>query len=221
MNPDLEHLLANFEQTIQATLEMPDDEAHDALVDLISRLKEIPEAERDARASYALGYAWYNMPGESERRSTEIEHWLGRALELEPGNQNARLYLGHHLFSIQRYAEARRLLTAIPAGALESLGQRWWALKVQELIACCEIYLDPNFFDTRLVKNVCRGYAEAAPGTAVPTELVEALMWALGKTMEPTTKNFIADATIFLMDKMGLRDQLARGLQCQDEGEPE
>ena len=154
------------------------DEAHRHLMSIILELEAAFANDPSARISYAIGYCWYNASDVPERVH-QAEIWLRRALEIDPTEQYARLYLGHLLFDEKSYQDARRLFAAIPSGHFTSLGQYWRDLKVREILVACDIYLSPESVGLDALWQIMNDYEkEPNDNTAVPVELIRSVTWA-------------------------------------------
>lgn len=220
MDHELTTLLGRVEAAVEASFGMDADEASGAIRELIRELRAHPAGENNAPYCYGLGYCWYNMPEDSAERRAETETWLRRALTLDPGHLDARIFLGYHLFDQKRYAEAGELLRGVPAGAGGDPAEPWQDLKTRELIACCAIRLDPDGADPALIKAVCKEYLTADPeDSVVPAELLETLAWAVKHARRPEAKALAADACIALMNKLGLGEEFEGEIRKQNEGE--
>lgn len=110
-----------------------------ALTEAIVRLPAT--AAKPAELAYALGYAWYLMPENTEERRVQTQQHLTEALRLQPNHLYARLYLAHHYFDTNQFALALPLLVAFDAREFSALGQGWRDVKVAELILCCLLEL--------------------------------------------------------------------------------
>jgi len=95
------------------------------------------EAERTAKTCFALGYAWYLLPEDSQIRHEQVLRNLGEALRLQPENPYARLYLAHHYFDLGQFALALPILREFRPDFFEGFDQGWRDVKIAEMALCC------------------------------------------------------------------------------------
>jgi tetratricopeptide (TPR) repeat protein len=105
----------------------------------IDLLEAVPEGELSSELAYVLGYAWYNLPKGAPEQSTKVERALRLAIQRDPSNSYASLYLGHHLFDAGRYSEALEHFRSISPFYFRLRGQQWRDVKLEELKACCAL----------------------------------------------------------------------------------
>lgn len=94
-------------------------------------------AERSAKICFALGYAWYLLPEDSQIRHEQVLRNLGEALRQQPENPYARLYLAHHYFDLGQFALALPILQEFRPDFFEGFGQGWRDVKIAEMALCC------------------------------------------------------------------------------------
>ncbi|MDR2260168.1 MAG: hypothetical protein LBE06_04380 [Azoarcus sp.] len=121
--------------------ELTDDEnvKRKALRAAIGLLAEMDAPSADV--SYALGYAWYLMPDETEERRRQVFRHLDAALQKMPEHLYARMYLAHHYFDTSQYAFALPILQGFGPEDFAAKGQEWRDVKVAELILVCLLEL--------------------------------------------------------------------------------
>ena len=91
--------------------------------------------------NYALGYAWYNYPGDKKERDDKLIEYFERVLSINPSHDFANLYLGHYFFDKARYREAQSCFKKVNAER-SFPKQIWRKLKLDELLLCCHIRVD-------------------------------------------------------------------------------
>jgi hypothetical protein len=69
--------------------------------------------------------------------------------------------LGRFYFDEGRYAEALSLFQQVDENYFEDIGQRWRILKNQELILCCQFYLNPGGIADVELETLCMAYEKA------------------------------------------------------------
>lgn len=89
------------------------------------------------RVAYAIGLAWYNLSAETVERVANATRCLELAIERDPKDWYAFLYLGHLHFDRGLYAEALEQFLRIPDLAFSENNQGWRDLKRKELCVCC------------------------------------------------------------------------------------
>jgi hypothetical protein len=130
----------------------------------------------NANLHHMMGLCWYWDNQDSKEGKPFAEQSFKSALELEPANQYANLYLGHVYFDTARYAEALRLFSKLDAGYFEEVSQRWRNLKNAELILCCRMYLNLEDVKPSEVEEMClmyeSVYQEDSSEPPVPIEIL-------------------------------------------------
>jgi tetratricopeptide (TPR) repeat protein len=85
------------------------------------------------KVAYALGYAWYMMPGNHLEKA---EEYLRSALLRAPEHLYARLYVKYCCFDTRRYNEALALLKSFDPNEFSKFDQAWRDVKNAELAGC-------------------------------------------------------------------------------------
>lgn len=126
----------------QGDIESRDDCAnlyYQEAIDLLAKyLKTNPS---DADANYMLGYVWYCFRSNEEKRYSEVEKNLLKAISLDSSHNFSNLYLGHLYFDHEMYREALERFRNVDTEEFVKLNQLWRGLVVDELILCCKLFL--------------------------------------------------------------------------------
>ncbi len=104
---------------------------------VISFAGENPHVLTYTRAAYILGYAWYCTPEATNERYVNVKKYLELAIQQDPSDWYAFLYLGHLYYDYKEYRAALEQFLRIPNLAFEANDQRWRNLKIKELCVCC------------------------------------------------------------------------------------
>lgn len=140
-------------------------------IDLLSTLDM-----SSAKIAYALGYAWYLVPEDTQFRNAAILRFLSAALRAQPDHRYARLYLAHWYFDTGQFSRALPLLLEFAPAEFASHQQPWRDVKNAELILACVLALqDVSQIDgavQELLQRVSRLDADQLPR---PAELVAVL----------------------------------------------
>ncbi len=103
-----------------------------------------PTILEEPRAQYILGYCYYNLVDVEPEAASRSEQAFLAALEKNPDDDYAKLYLGHLAFDLSQFELALRWFDSIPNQAFSAHGQPWRDLKRQELRICCLVRLGRN-----------------------------------------------------------------------------
>jgi tetratricopeptide (TPR) repeat protein len=167
---EFKHAVRLYEESVCADAEKKVQLVGEAVALLQKCVADAPD---DAEYAYALGLCWYDYPEPNPARSSNVEKFLKRALELSPGHQFALLYLGHLYFDERRYREALERFESVSPDFFEKLDQQWRVLKLEELILCCRLYLHPQEVASKDVDSLCQTYeAVGSINAPVPVEIV-------------------------------------------------
>jgi hypothetical protein len=122
-------------------------------------------------AAAAIGYFWYMIPGDDRERTVKGRRWLELALERDPQEHLARLYLAHFEFDESRYERARDLLQALPKDWGARRFQVWRDLKNRELLLAIDLELDGKVDRGELSRLIADHTAAKEEDRANPDEL--------------------------------------------------
>lgn len=181
------HALRDVHEHLAASAAHEDLDKRVALVEKALFIAQSYEQENpsNAEASFALGLCWYNYPATSQERTENIEKWLRKAIEIEPNHQFANLYLGHFFFDEGRYDEALIRFEQVNPIHFKEIDQTWRAIKLRELVICCQLYLEWQQVSSSAFQKLLGEYLslsiEEAPH---PVELVSCLV-SLSRTINP------------------------------------
>jgi tetratricopeptide (TPR) repeat protein len=130
----------------------------------------------DPEVYYYLGYSHYLLLGNSAERSSNIEKYFGKFLELAPANLYGRLYLGHFYFDEEAYQQALDIFTGLLDSKVEFIekDQFWRFVKLIELIACCCFYLKKyELFASYLEEFLDQYTVSEKDQVAIPLEIAK------------------------------------------------
>jgi tetratricopeptide (TPR) repeat protein len=178
-------------------------------------IRYLESAPDDPEFNYAAGLVMYNSFVEDEPYGSLAEKYLGKAIDLEPSHQFARLYLGHYYYDTGQYGKALSCFEMVDAKVFLALNQKWRLLKLQELMLCCKLRLQPQSITEDDFRTLIREYIKSSPEDApVPSELLR----VLAETKESpvwqiVNRNLIRDLVVEMVERLGfgqaLRDLIA------------
>jgi hypothetical protein len=147
--------------------------------------------------SLLRGYIGYQFPC-AATTGIDVRYELESALELEPGNTTACLYLSHYHYDTRSYGLAISYLERIDVGKYVQAGQVWRALKILEMKLAAQIHLSVSRVNPDEVLNFVRKLrSSGAESVAVPLELVQALVASKSELAriwtEPTLRKVVLD----------------------------
>lgn len=187
----------------------PDSQSRAELADLLTQLRLEPKS--DAETSLLLGYLAYHFPDPSTA-DIDVENELKDALSRDPQNITANLYLAHHYFDTEKYADALTYLERIDEASYQQIGQVWRSLKICELKLCARLNIAPSSVaPDELVSFLQKLLAEEVDHVAVPTELVDALLKnksALAEIWTVSCRNVVASLLRTAIDRIARPDTL-------------
>jgi hypothetical protein len=166
---ELRRIEAFWEEIDQAAEAKDVEQRRKGIEAVTAKLAEEAARNRTAPLLFLLGYAWYFHPDRLQSLPIQerLENALQFALELEPTNARAHMYLGHEAFDLRKHAEARSHFEKVELGQLGT----YWAMKVREMLVCCAIAIDGLAAALNDLDEYVR-IAEAHPPPDVwPTEL--------------------------------------------------
>ena len=96
----------------------------------------------DPRIYYLIGYAYYAHPDRMKCSDIQAKMMRSfeRALELQPEDSLALMYLGHNAYDLGRYDEAQSWFDRVDAASLDEMMR----LKLREMQLCCCMRLSPD-----------------------------------------------------------------------------
>lgn len=129
----------------------------------------------DVDSRLLRGYALYHFGPELNIAET-CEADLLSVVGADPANITALAYLGYFYFDSGKWNLARSFLLRVPLDRYCSEGQQWRALKIRELIACCDLMMGKVEVASTQIAPLIEDLLRADPAEcAVPTELMRAL----------------------------------------------
>ena len=146
----------------------------EAVSGLLNRVDECDGST--AEKSLLRGYIAYHLPCDATR-DVNVESELEAVLAFEPRNTTAHLYLAHHHFDSRNFSEALKNLRQIDVDKYIAIGQKWRALKIEELVLAAMIHLSPRSVSPDDVIHFSDELlAAGTEHSAVPLELVNSLL---------------------------------------------
>jgi hypothetical protein len=100
-------------------------------------------APRDSKIAYTLGLVYYNHPTQvedAEGYRSQAIGWFSRAVEWDPGNTIAQLYIAHCLHDRKEWLCAIAEYEKIDLDRLARAWPAWRAVKCREQLAQCYAY---------------------------------------------------------------------------------
>jgi tetratricopeptide (TPR) repeat protein len=173
-------MLERFWQKVDLALELldiDDDLMTHRLQDCLHELQAVPVTRRDSDYFHLCGYICYSK---RPQQLHEAERYFKAALELDPFNAYARLYLGHCYYDSGAYQLAMECFLLVEKGDLPEFLQ----MKVDEMVVCCNLRM--SLFTCGLVDEVrefLRTYAPQNYCEDYPFELQKTL-GLLGENLE-------------------------------------
>jgi tetratricopeptide (TPR) repeat protein len=123
----------------------PDLDQRKAIADEAERVLHaaLELSPRDSRVAHALGLLFYNRPSSAEDpdeyQSRAID-WFSRAIEWDPGNAMAQLYLAHCFHDRKDWPRAILEYEKVDLERLARDWPAWRAVKCREQLAHCYAY---------------------------------------------------------------------------------
>lgn len=137
-----------------------------------------------AETQYALGYAWYLQPVETDLRDQNILKHLKMAIYLDPAHRYARLYMAHNYFDKKEFADALQILLKFESNEFSEIGQSWRDVKIAELILCCKLRLVDVEGLSSCIDQLCTSLTYLEPDmNPSPSELASTLIWLLTRKL--------------------------------------
>jgi tetratricopeptide (TPR) repeat protein len=129
-------------QKIDAAEQLDDPQERAELLEDVVRMIGPLTSEHvdDAPGFYAVGYSWYMHPRRllEPRIYEAAEDALRTAVELNPDDALAWLYLGHNAYDFGHYDSARDRFVRVNVRQMSD----YLRLKVEEMSLCCDVLLN-------------------------------------------------------------------------------
>ncbi len=117
---------------------LPENEQSIILQKILAELESISEDKRNDEFFYLKGFINY-MKEPSD--ILEARNNFQKALEINPIESYARLYLGHCLYDLGEYKEAEENFSIVDKEGFNEIVKDLLQMKVEEMLVCCHIKL--------------------------------------------------------------------------------
>jgi hypothetical protein len=122
------------------------------------------------------GYIAYHFVCEATK-DIDVEFEFRSVLNGDPRNTTARLYLAHYYFDSGRYSDALKYLEQIDREEYNVVGQKWRALKIEEMSLAARIHLSVETVPPDDVVEFAKElHSDGVENAAIPSELVDCLL---------------------------------------------
>lgn len=115
---------------------LPENEQKIALENILVELEKISEDKRNEEYYYLKGFINY-MKDPSDILQAKV--YFQKALEIDPIESYARLYLGHCLYDLGDYKEAEYHFSIVDEDGFNKNAKDFLQMKVEEMLVCCHI----------------------------------------------------------------------------------
>ena len=133
---------------------LPENEQKFALQSILAELEEISEDKQNDEYFYLKGFINY-MKEPSD--IPQAKEYFQKALEVNPTESYAKLYLGHCLYDLGSYKEAKYQFSTVDEDGFNTNVKDLLQMKVEEMLVCCHVKLtdldEQSFIEAKIIIN--------------------------------------------------------------------
>lgn len=115
---------------------LPENEQNAALQKILAEFESISEDKRNDEYFYLKGFInYFKEPSDI----SQAKNYFQKALEINPVESYARLYLGHCLYDLGDYKEAEYNFSIADEDGFNENARELLKMKTEEMLVCCHI----------------------------------------------------------------------------------